>query len=77
MIDCPQSLSTGCTILLNVKVYLTRHAFDTVSKDGREGGGTFWQEQQETAEEEAMRKRKDALGSLFGTWVPFFRGQKC
>lgn len=66
MIDCPQVLSTGATILLNVKVYLTRTAFVKVEKEGREENGTFWQEQKETEEEEAMRKRKDALGLLFG-----------
>ena len=66
VIDCPQVLSTGATILLNVKVYLVAKAFDVVEKDGREGAGTFWQEQKETTEEEAMRKRKDALGLLFG-----------
>ncbi|WVR07134.1 hypothetical protein IAU60_004175 [Kwoniella sp. DSM 27419] len=67
VIDCPQSLSTGCTILLNVKVYLERSAFEKVEKDGRKENeeGTFWQEQKETASEEAMRKRKDALGALF------------
>lgn len=65
MIDCPESLSTGATILLNVRVYLTRQAFVKVEKEGREENGTFWQEQKETVEEEAMRKRKDALGSLF------------
>ncbi|WVQ99319.1 hypothetical protein IAU59_006451 [Kwoniella sp. CBS 9459] len=65
VIDCPQSLSTGSTILLNVKVFLTRTAFEKVEKDGRKEEGTFWQEQKETVEEEAMRKRKDALGALF------------
>ncbi|OCF36767.1 DNA repair protein RAD5 [Kwoniella heveanensis BCC8398] len=65
VIDCPQSLSTGSTILLNVKVFLTRTAFEKVEKDGRKEEGTFWQEQKETIEEEAMRKRKDALGALF------------
>jgi DNA repair protein RAD5 len=58
-------LTTGATILLNVKVYLTRQAFEKVEKEGREENGTFWQEQKETIEEEAMRKRKDALGALF------------
>jgi len=68
VIDCPQILSTGATILLNVKVYLARKAFETVEKEGREENGTFWQEQKETTEEEAMRKRKDALGLLFGMY---------
>ncbi|WWC70296.1 uncharacterized protein I206_104246 [Kwoniella pini CBS 10737] len=65
VIDCPQSLSTGSTILLNVRVYLARKAFEKVEKDGRREEGSFWQEQKETTEEEAMRKRKDALGALF------------
>ena len=66
VIDCPQVLSTGVTILLNVKVYLTAKAFEQVEKAERQDGGTFWQEQKETEEEEAMRQRKDALGLLFG-----------
>jgi DNA repair protein RAD5 len=66
VIDCPQSLSTGCTILLNVKVYLTRKAFENADKANREENGTFWQEQKETMEEEVMRHRKEALGLLFG-----------
>lgn len=66
VIDCPAVLSTGATILLNVRVYLTEQAFEQVENVGRGELGTFWQEQQETVEEEAMRKRKDALGLLFG-----------
>jgi DNA repair protein RAD5 len=70
VIDCPQVLSTGSTILLNVKVFLTREAFEKVEKDGRpQDEGSFWQEQKETTEEEAMRKRKDALGLLFGACI--------
>ncbi len=65
VIDCPQVLTTGATILLNVKVYLTRQAFEKTEKNERGGEGSFWQEQKETVEEEAMRKRKDALGALF------------
>jgi DNA repair protein RAD5 len=68
VIDCPASLSTGSTILLNVKVFLTREAFHKEKKKtGRDEEGSFWQEQKETTEEEAMRRRKDALGLLFGT----------
>lgn len=66
VIDCPPSLSTGVTILLNVKVFLTRKAFEKPDKTAREENGTFWQEQKETADEEAMRQRKEALGFLFG-----------
>ncbi|KAK4685546.1 DNA repair protein RAD5, partial [Tremellales sp. Uapishka_1] len=67
VIDCPQILSTGTTILLNIKVFLTRDAFAKAEKvKGRAEEGSFWQEQKETAEEEAMRKRKEALGALFG-----------
>jgi DNA repair protein RAD5 len=60
-------LSTGATILLNVKVFLTRQAFEVIQTlPQREEGGSFWQEQKETEGEEAMRKRKEALGFLFG-----------
>lgn len=65
VIDCPTVLLTGATILLSVRVYLTREAFVRVQKAGRKDEGSFWQEQKETNEEEAMRYRKDALGSLF------------
>ncbi|BEI81856.1 hypothetical protein CcaverHIS002_0210160 [Cutaneotrichosporon cavernicola] len=66
VIDCPQVLATGSTILLNVKVYLARKGFEKIEKKDRSGeSSTFWQEQQETAEEEVMRSRKEALGALF------------
>lgn len=65
VIDCPQVLATGSTILLNVKVYLARQGFEKVEKKDRGEKDTFWQEQQETEEEEAMRSRKEALGALF------------
>lgn len=65
MIDCPQVLSTGSTILLNVRVYLSRKGFERLEKTDRREASTFWQEQQETEEEEAMRNRKEALGALF------------
>ncbi|KAL1413610.1 DNA helicase rad5 [Vanrija albida] len=65
VIDCPQVLATGTTILLNLKVYLAKRGFEETDKKDRKEGSTFWQEQQETEEEEAMRNRKDALGALF------------
>jgi DNA repair protein RAD5 len=46
-------------------VYLTIEAFVRVEKHDRANDGSFWQEQGETVEEEGMRFRKDALGSLF------------
>lgn len=58
-------LATGSTILLNVRVYLGRRGFEKVEKKDRSESSTFWQEQQETEEEEAMRNRKEALGALF------------
>ncbi|KAL7425072.1 DNA helicase rad5 [Cryptotrichosporon argae] len=65
VIDCPQVLSTGSTILLNVRVYLTSQAFFKAPSLDRQAQGTFWQEQKETGEEEAMRHRKEALQDLF------------
>lgn len=66
VIDCPQNLTTGCTILLNIKVYLARKAFENFGKHKREEHFSFWKDQRETAMEEAMRLRKDSLRSLFG-----------
>ena len=54
---------------MNVRVYLARKGFRKVEKKDRSEAGTFWQEQQETEEEEAMRNRKEALGSLFGNFA--------
>lgn len=51
-------------------MYLTREAFVRVEKQKRADEGSFWQEQKETTEEEAMRYRKDALGSLFSKFPP-------
>ncbi|WVQ88936.1 DNA repair protein RAD5 [Cryptococcus gattii] len=65
VIDCPQTLTTGCTILLSIKVYLTRKAFENFGRQQREEHFSFWQDQRETAVEEAMRLRKDSLRSLF------------
>lgn len=66
VIDCPQNLTTGCTILLNVKVYLARKAFENSGKQKREEHFSYWLDQRETGVEEAMRLRKDSLRSLFG-----------
>lgn len=66
VIDCPQTLTTGCTILLSIKVYLTRNAFENFGRQQRDEHFSFWQDQRETAVEEAMRLRKDSLRSLFG-----------
>ncbi|WVQ72424.1 hypothetical protein IAR50_001976 [Cryptococcus sp. DSM 104548] len=65
VIDCPQMLTTGCTILLNIKVYLTRKAFKNFDKYERTEQGSYWKDQQETVVEEAMRLRKDSLATLF------------
>ncbi|ODO09770.1 DNA repair protein RAD5 [Cryptococcus amylolentus CBS 6273] len=65
VIDCPEVLTTGCTILLNIKVHLTRKAFQNFNKYERTEQGTFWKDQQETVVEEAMRFRKDSLAKLF------------
>ncbi|KIR33858.1 DNA repair protein RAD5 [Cryptococcus deuterogattii MMRL2647] len=60
-------LDTGvrCTILLSIKVYLTRNAFENFGRQQRDEHFSFWQDQRETAVEEAMRLRKDSLRSLF------------
>ena len=72
VIDAPASLTVGCDILLNLKVYLTRKAFEEAVMVGGKGGmddgskaGTFWQQQGETEDEKRMRLRKAALDKLF------------
>ncbi|WVQ80640.1 hypothetical protein IAT38_002745 [Cryptococcus sp. DSM 104549] len=66
VIDCPQVLSTGSTILLNIKVYITRKAFYNFRRaDRKEDSESYWKNQQETVEEQAMRLRKDSLIALF------------
>jgi len=75
VIDAPASLTVGCDILLNLKVYLTRKAFEEDVMVGAKGGtddtakaGTFWQQQGETEDEKRMRLRKAALDKLFSKW---------
>jgi DNA repair protein RAD5 len=75
VIDAPASLTVGCDILLNLKVYLTRKAFEEAvmvgSKSGTDDGskaGNFWQQQGETEDEKRMRLRKAALDKLFSKW---------
>ncbi|WVO16207.1 hypothetical protein L204_103878 [Cryptococcus depauperatus] len=65
VIDCPQFLTIGCTILLNVKIYLTRQAFQNIKHVKRDDTGSYFKDQQETGAEEAMRLRKDSLRNLF------------
>ncbi len=72
VVDCPAILSTGCDILLCIRVHLLPDAFARAAHrdQGRAleeaHAGTFWNNQAETEEERAMRVRKVALGQLFG-----------
>lgn len=50
-------------------MYLARRGFEKIEKKDRGESSTFWQEQQETEEEQAMRSRKEALGALFSESV--------
>jgi DNA repair protein RAD5 len=73
VVDAPASLTIGCDILLNLKVFLTRKAFEENVMQAGKGGdeeersraGGFWQQQGETEDEKRMRLRKAALGKLF------------
>ena len=77
LVDAPASLTVGCDILLNLKVYLTKKAFEEhVMQAGRSGdeeersrAGGFWQQQGETEDERRMRLRKAALDKLFSPWL--------
>jgi DNA repair protein RAD5 len=68
----PVSLTVGCDILLDVKVYLTKKAFEESilstaksKEEERSRAGGFWQQQGETEEERRMSLRKSALDKLF------------
>lgn len=73
VVDAPASLTVGCDILLNLKVYLTKKAFEENVMQAGKGGeeeeraraGGFWQQQGETEDEKRMRLRKAALDKLF------------
>jgi DNA repair protein RAD5 len=74
VIDCPPVLTTGCDILLCIRVYFTKEAFMSTRGKGKEretgsGAASFWNNQAETVEEMKMRLRKVALGELFGEFV--------
>jgi DNA repair protein RAD5 len=73
IIDCPIPLTTGCDILLCIRVHLTKKAFEKMERQGKGkefgvGERGFWGDQVESVDEMKMRLRKVALGELFGMW---------
>ncbi|KAK0558349.1 DNA helicase rad5 [Tilletia horrida] len=70
VIDCPDSLTVGCDILLQIKAYIVSSAFTntiqlTGSEDTQAGGGNFRNEAAETTDEKMLRERKTGLLRLF------------
>lgn len=62
VVDCPDELSVGSDILLEVRAYLLRSAFSKRVATRLEQGGA-----EESAHERSLRQRKVALGRMFRT----------
>ncbi|KAK0559434.1 DNA helicase rad5 [Tilletia horrida] len=70
VIDCPNSLTVGCDVLLQVKAYIMAPAFTNAIKlTGSDGpdGASFRNEAAETDDEKMLRERKTGLLRLFKT----------
>ncbi|KAE8224047.1 hypothetical protein CF319_g2989 [Tilletia indica] len=71
VIDCPDMLTVGCDILLQVKAYINASAFTNAIKllggDDTQGASSFRNEAAETTDEKMLRERKAGLLRLFRT----------
>ena len=69
MVDCPEKLHSGADLLISLSVYLLPSAFrrytPDLSSSTRLNLKTFFDEGQETTEEEALRERKYSLQQMF------------
>ncbi|PFH49678.1 hypothetical protein AMATHDRAFT_147130 [Amanita thiersii Skay4041] len=66
MTDCPNKLTTGATLIVTLRAYLTQNAFQPlhVTHDTEVSKGMF-DEQMESLNERLLRERKDAILKLF------------
>ena len=69
MVDCTEKLHSGADLLISLSVYLLPSAFrrytPDLSSSTRLNLKTFFDEGQETTEEEALRERKYSLQQMF------------
>lgn len=75
VVDCPDSLTVGCDILLEIRAYILRSAFSSSPANGQlsfnsrsreEASSSAWgAETAETEEEKKIRERKASLLRLF------------
>ena len=67
MVDCPEKLHTGADLLVSLSIYMRPAAFKRyeIKKDRDTGKEFWWNEGQETQEEEILRDRKSSLRQLF------------
>ncbi|PWN31852.1 uncharacterized protein FA14DRAFT_162702 [Meira miltonrushii] len=75
VVDCPESLTVGCDILLEIRAYILKSAFTLSPANGQTSFGSrsredvassaWGAETQETEEEKKIRERKSSLLRLF------------
>jgi DNA repair protein RAD5 len=70
MIECPERLTTGVSLIISMEVYLSQKAFkcdivDAQASKENEKRHVFFSEGTETLEEVVMRERKDSILRLF------------
>lgn len=69
MVDCPDKLHSGADLLVSLSVYLLPSAFKRYTPDSSSSSAsytkTWFNEGQETSEEEALRQRKYSLQQMF------------
>ncbi|KZT08557.1 uncharacterized protein LAESUDRAFT_648872 [Laetiporus sulphureus 93-53] len=65
MIECPATLYSGADLIVSLSVYIKASAFRPPSTCSKEKAPTMFNEGQETADEQMLRERKQALLSMF------------
>ncbi|KAJ7070484.1 DNA repair protein RAD5 [Mycena amicta] len=65
MIDCPDKLSTGCTLVISTSVYILPTAFQPSNIDTKERPPVMFSEGAETLDEQLLRERKASILKLF------------
>ncbi|KAG7099770.1 hypothetical protein E1B28_001582 [Marasmius oreades] len=65
MTECPDKLNTGCELIASIDVFLLPSAFAHKDSASSDKPTMFWGEGIETAEETALRERKNAMLKMF------------
>lgn len=65
MMDCPEKLSTGATLIITADVYMLSAAFKPSNSDADDGPTSMFSEGAETIDEQMLRERKASILKLF------------